>query len=269
MMSRSLLTVLVLPLGSLLLLINTVSAGEEKLVPAQFNQRTDSSGAIWDIQPHGTVSNGTNDCFDTGMMLMVNGRNFSPNGGQQTQDGNELVLTAQFAQISVTRRVLIDAKRQTVRYLELVTNNGKAAQKVALEIRSNLGGQAQQSLWNDGNLAVTGALPKKCVALAAIHQPGNQRPGVVWLIGDSRASVPPTVDIRDQYSYMTRYALDIPPQKTVAVLHYVLQRNNLVGTQLPDVIKPLWRGALIKPAISAAPLPAKKNPNSVHVCPSS
>ncbi len=246
-MSRRLLTVLMMQL----LAVNAVIAGEEKLVPAQFNPRTDSGGNIWDIQPQG-ISNGSNDCFDNGMMLMVNGRNFNPNAPKQTEDGNELVLTGQVNQLSITRRILVDAKRQTVRYLELVTNTGKTPQKVALEIRSQLGSQAQQSVWNDGKPAVAGALPKKCVALGAIHQPGDQRPGVVWLIGDSRAAVPPTIDIRDQYVYMTRYALDIPAQKTVVVLHYVLQRPNLISTQLPEVIKPLWRGALIKPVIPAA-----------------
>lgn len=253
-MSRSLLTVLWLTLVLLmpLLVVNSVIAGEEKLVPAQYNPRTDSGGAFWDIQPHGSVSNGTNDCFDDGMVLLINGRTFSPNDGKQTEDGSELVLTARINQLSITRRILVDTKRQTVRYLELVTNNGKDKQKVALDIRSNLGGQAQQSVWNDGKPALPGALPKKCVALGALHQPGTQRPSVVWLIGDSRAAVPPTIDIRDRYSYITRFALDVPPQQTIAVLHYVLQRNNLVSTQLPAVIKPLWRGALVKPAIPAA-----------------
>ena len=263
-MSRSLLTVLMLmpmlllmlmPLLAPLQAVNALIAGEEKLVPAQFNPRHDSGANSWDIQSQGTVNNGTNDCFDSGMVLMVNGHHFNPNnpnGHKQTEDGNELVLTGLVNQISITRRILVDAKRQTVRYLELVTNTGKTPQKVALEIRSQLGSQTQQSVWNDGKPAVAGALPKKCVALGAIHQPGDQRPGVVWLIGDSRASVPPTVDIHDQYLYMTRYALDIPAQKTVAVLHYVLQRPNLVSAQLPEVIKPLWRGALIKPVIPAA-----------------
>jgi hypothetical protein len=240
------------PLAVLLLVGGILSAGEEKLVPAQFNPRNDTAGTNWDIQPNGCIGDGSNDCFDNGAVLLVSAREIQFRDQKQTQDGAELVLSGNVPKATVIRRILVDAPRQAARYLEIVTNTTPQKIQVVLEVRSRLGDTPAQLVWNDGKPAVSGPLPKKCVALAAIHQPNNGRPGVVWIIGDTRASVPPTVEIRDQRMVVVRYTMDLAPQQSRTVLHYVLQRQGLQAAQLNETIKPLWRHALVKPAIPTA-----------------
>jgi hypothetical protein len=240
------------PLTALLMLAGTLHAGDEKLVPAQFNPRTDSGSNTWDINPDGFIVNGNNDCFDSGAVLLINGNNVSPGERKQTEDGTELVLTARVGQLMVTRRILVDVKRQAVRYLELVTNTGNKQQQIALEVQTNLGNQSSQSLWNDGKPCLSGPLPKKCVALGAIPQNGDNRPGVVWIIGDTRAATPPVISITNQRTYTMRYNLELPPKQSCAILHYLLQRPGLQATQLADIIKPLWKQSLIKPQMPAS-----------------
>lgn len=40
---------------ALLLLVNVLHAGDEKLVPAQLSPRTDSGGSLWDIHANGYI----------------------------------------------------------------------------------------------------------------------------------------------------------------------------------------------------------------------
>ncbi len=237
---------------ALLLLAGVLVGADEKLVPAQMNPRTDAGGSVWDFQANGFVNNGSNDCFDNGAMLQINGRDFTASDRKQTADGSELVLTGKNDQIAIVRRILVDGKRSAARYLEVLTNTGKQKLQVIVEVRSNLGSQATQSAWNDGRLVNSGPLPKKCVALAAIPRPGDSRPGVIWVIGETAAATPPTVEVSNQHSYAVRYTFELAPQQTRVVLHYVLQRPGLQVAQIAEIIKPLWRSALVKPVVPPA-----------------
>ena len=109
-------------LPTLLFLVGALHAGDEKLVPAQLNPRTDSGGSRWDIQANGHIGDGSNDCFDSGAMLLINNRDFNANERQQTVDGSEMVMSGKIDSFSITRRILVDNKRNAARYLELVTN---------------------------------------------------------------------------------------------------------------------------------------------------
>lgn len=239
-------------LPALLFLVGALPAGEEKLVPAQLNPRTDSGGSRWDIHANGYITDGSNDCFDNGAVLLINNRDFNANERKQTADGSELVLSGKSESFSIVRRILVDNKRNAARYLELVTNTSKQKQKIVVTIRSNLGNEAIQSSWNDGKPAANGPLPKKCVALGAITQSGDSRPGVVWIIGETGAATPPTIEIANQRTYSISYNFELAPQQSRAVLHYVLQRPGLQPAQIAEQIKPLWKGQLIKPVMPAA-----------------
>ena len=71
-----------------------VSPPAQRLVPAAYGARTDSQGFSWDINQQGSIDDGTNDCFDGGLILTVNGQQFQTQQSQMTADGSELVLTA-------------------------------------------------------------------------------------------------------------------------------------------------------------------------------
>ena len=62
-----------------------LDASAEVLVNANWNHKTDTLGFRWDIQHNGAINDGTDDCFDGGMMLLVNQNQFNPNDYKMTQ----------------------------------------------------------------------------------------------------------------------------------------------------------------------------------------
>src|SRR5688500_13295995 len=79
-------------------------AQDEKLVPAKFNPQTDKRGNLWDLTPGGFVTNGTNDCFDNGAALRIDGSQVSFPRPQMTADGAEYVYSARHRALTITRR---------------------------------------------------------------------------------------------------------------------------------------------------------------------
>lgn len=225
-------------------------AAEEKLVNAQFQERTDGAGGRWDVQPDGQVGDGTNDCFDNALMLQVNGQPFQPQKPQQTADGAELVLGGQCGAIAVTRRIRLDAKRNVLRYAEVLVNNGSRKEQVTVMLQNQLGGNCQQTVWSDGKPQSGAALPKGCVGLAAIQRPN--RPTVVWLIGEPKTASPPQVAVQGNRMYQFTWTVSLAPKQSQVLFHYVLQRPGMSAAQVPDLIKTLWKSKLLKPELPRA-----------------
>ena len=97
--------------GTLFLLTGLLlsQAADEALVPARFNPLTDSRGNRWDINPSGAISDGTNDCFDNGLALRVNGGDVPFSRPMMTNGGAEYVLTGRSGSLTITRRIRLDA----------------------------------------------------------------------------------------------------------------------------------------------------------------
>jgi len=69
---------------------------------------TENERQRWDIDAHGRVNDGQNDCFDGGLALLVNGAQFHGQNNQMTADGSEFVLSSPIGNVVVTRRILLD-----------------------------------------------------------------------------------------------------------------------------------------------------------------
>ena len=57
------------------------------------NNRTDALGFRWDLNQNGYVGDGTNDCFDNGLMLYSGNHQFQCSQPKMTPNGNELILS--------------------------------------------------------------------------------------------------------------------------------------------------------------------------------
>ncbi|MFP4055437.1 MAG: hypothetical protein ACLF0G_01035 [Candidatus Brocadiia bacterium] len=209
---------------ALLLGLVAASAHGGGLVPANFNLRVDSMGFMWDIDPTGTVRDGSDDCFDNGLALSVNGASFHAAQPMMTPDGSEFVLSAPMGTgLEVTRRIKVDHKRSGARYVEMVENTGRAAANVSLTITSQLGGSCQ--LWlSDTGASSPMALGKKDSGIVAVQQ-GTSRPSVAWVLAGARSKVKPALSVQHGYTFQFTYNLTVPAGKTVSVLHTCAQRR--------------------------------------------
>ena len=101
----------------------------------------DGSGFRWDVQRNGTIADGTNDAYDTGLSLIVAGSFFPQFAEALTEDGaRELsVGPAPAGGLLVRRKIFVPSDDAFARYLEILENPSATPATVVVEIRSNLG----------------------------------------------------------------------------------------------------------------------------------
>ncbi len=230
-----------------------------------FNQRNDNMGFQWDFRPSGVVNDGTNDAFDGGFELQISyqGANvtFNAPAQQQTADGQELVLTQQLPQDMVmTRRVWLDAERALVRYLEVVTNNSKKKQTVTLSINTVLGGNASSTMTADGRtVPASGSkftIEKDDLGIATVP---NGRPSIIHLLAGPRSKVRPTVTNQTHRRYQVAYTFDVPPGKTVSILHMVAQRHSINASDPSLIFEEMFDKQVRQPNVPKELLPTLIN----------
>ena len=151
------------------------TAGKEKLVPARWSHRMDRMGFRWDVNQYGSVNDGTNDAFDGGFYLTVNGRQFRATQSLMTADGKEYVLRMSYGGLNVTRRILVDVARAGIRFLEIVENTQTKPMRAALMVRTQLGSSSAQVFSSEGK-PFAGRLGKKDCGILTVGQ--SSRPSV-------------------------------------------------------------------------------------------
>ena len=74
--------------------VNAQPGVQPFLSPANFNHQTDSLGFRWDVTQMGSINDGTNDCFDNGLVLRMGNNHFQCRQPQMSAANNEFVLSA-------------------------------------------------------------------------------------------------------------------------------------------------------------------------------
>ncbi len=249
--------------------VPTPATPAAKPPPITFTVLTDSLGFRWDVQANGMVTDGTNDCFDGGMVLQVNGQAFPtlPRvSAERIASGRGYMLGATLAGAKVTRRILLDRKRGALRYLEVFENPGKSRLKLGVVLYTTLGGGNRQVLTNTGK-AFPGSLGRKFTGLLALSR--DKRPSVMFLLAGSRSKCRPAVSVSGNRGFVFTYMLDLEPGKTVSLVHLVAQRNampasgarklfgtfcrvsRLIGVEVPKNLRP----TIANFALGGEPLP--------------
>lgn len=239
---------------AVLLVMSAGLAAGEVLTPVAGGRQTnvnDSQGFRWDFDVrNGWVNDGSNDCFDTGLRLNINGQQFQCQQPMQTKDG-ELVLQGQQSGdgVTVTRRIRIEPQLAVVRFLEIVANTSNQPRNVTLLVHSCLGNNAQAVTTTSGG-PVGSTLGPKDVGLFALQTPQNgSRPSVLFILGTAKSAAPPQISAGDGRQFGITYQLTVPPGKRLAIVHLVAQRN-----AVPDVAKEA--AALLK-ALPKMAMPAE------------
>ncbi len=222
-------------------------AAEQALVKAQYSHKTDRLGFRWDVNHTGMINDGSNDCFDGGLTLNVNGTNFSAAQQMMTADGREYVLSnPNMRGLAVTRRVYLDLERGGARYVEVFTNSGNQVVKAQVNLRSNLGSSFSHAITSSGG-AFSGQLGKKDTGVLTISR--GSRPCVLFLVVGRSSKVRPVVSVQSNRTVSCLFNLEVKAGATVALLHWVAQRTAVSAANAADVCAPFYKRRLRDPKV--------------------
>ncbi|MBN2714008.1 MAG: hypothetical protein JXR97_16435 [Planctomycetes bacterium] len=212
----------------------------EKLVPANFNPVNDSLGYSWNLNNNGSIISGTNYAFSNAMQLQVNNNHFYSQQPQMLADGSEFILTGQVNGIMITRRIMIDKKAGTVRWVDVFENPTGAPMSMMVKYYSGFNGR-YQSMVSDQGTNQPNTLSNKEEGFFVYQMPNNNRPSSLFWFGSAKSKLKPTIMSSNQYDVQVDYNLSIPAGKSAALIVGLAQRNAAMvpsGKQLDKLFKP-------------------------------
>lgn len=225
------------------------------LVPATFGKNIqDSLGHQWDIDQRGTIRYGTNRGFSSAGQLIVNGSAFSPSQQMMTADGKEYVLTWTRSGVQITRRVRVDVKTATLRYVEIFHNPGNAPVTLDVKVMTNLRTSVKDVLTDTGRV-ISGGGSSRILSASPLPPSGNvgvpvlgdkdcgllitrsssSYPAVLVYLAGARSKLKPTLQRQGSYQFLFTYPVTVPAKKKVALVHGLAQRK-FSGTPNPKTL---------------------------------
>jgi len=191
---------------------------------------TDGAKYQWDISAHGQVSDGTNDAYDGGMRLSVNGSNWSHSGnGRRSKDGHEVEIGPWTrGSLRIWRRIYVDPKVGYCRWIDIFENTSASTEQVRLKYYTNIGGSVDTTYTTSGKAALTDA----DWGLITGQSSGGSRPALVHIFASRSARVRPS--LRWQLNSDSLYydlAVKIPAKSPVAVCLFEAQRRPYAEAQ--------------------------------------
>lgn len=191
----------------------------------------DARGMQWMVYQQGFFRvQGNTPIFGQGAAASVNGNSVNGNVGQARLDPEtgELVLEAINLQngLYLTRRISVNRQESYVRYIDIVRNSTGQEKTVNLDVRSQFNEQIQSA-----QQVLDPRLKDRELALSAGFQSGTVV-YEVYAFSGSRAQLDVTPQPENN-SMMGSYALSVPANKEVAVVHVhgiVIQEEAVTDT---------------------------------------
>ena len=189
----------------------------------------DGLGFEWDIQRYGYIGDGTDDAYDGGHRLYVNGSSFPGFDTATTElDGYQFVIgPATFGSIEVVRKVFISPDGAFARWIEILTNTSGVGETVNVEIYTNLGSDDEEEFaaTSTGDATFTEDDAWIVTDDTALGGTGED-PAVVHVLRGLGGAVPVARVSGGQGTGDIRYEYDVyvPPLGQAAAMHYGAQR---------------------------------------------
>ncbi len=174
----------------------------------------------WDIQQDGSIQEGSNDAYNSGLYLY----DFPTVPNAQTEDGGrELVLgTATIRDLDVERKIYIPEDQAWARYLEVYTNPTDAAisYRVALETDLGSNGDTRIIETSSGDQDFNG---NDTWVVTDDSNDGGEDPTMLHVVAGGNADIHP-IDTYFSYDYLVvNYDLTLQPGETQIVMHFAAQ----------------------------------------------
>ena len=178
----------------------------------------------WDISNNGSVSNGSDDAYDGGMQLQVNGSGFSGfSSGRIDATGTEVEIGPwRHQNLSIYRRIFVNRERGYCRWVDIFENNQASDITVSLRYYSNMGEGTQRTYTTAGKAKLT----KRDWSIITAGNPGSSRPAIVHVFASPTAKLKPEFRFtKGNDNLFYHYSLRVPAGKTVAVCFFEAQRR--------------------------------------------
>ncbi|MBX2851666.1 MAG: hypothetical protein KTR15_07980 [Phycisphaeraceae bacterium] len=198
-------------------------ANQQALVNAQWTNRNDSLGMMWDLRNGGYVDDGTNNCFNNAMLLQVSNNNVNFTSHQMTLNGQLYVFNGNHGAIQINRRVTIDPKFPGLRYVDTFYNPSQQPVTVPATYYTRISSNAQAILTDTGSAFNSGTLGKKDSGLV-LFRTGAQ-PSVVLQFSAPGSKIKPTITNSNNYQFQVTYNLQVPAGKKVTLISGIGQRT--------------------------------------------
>jgi hypothetical protein len=185
----------------------------------------DDLGFEWDIRPYGYVSDGTDDAYDGGHRLSIDGVSFPAFSTATTElDGYQFVIgPATFGDIEVARKVFISPDGAFARWIEILTSTSDVGQTVNVEIYTNLGSDDEAFTdTSSGDTFFTEDDVWIVTDDTALGGTGDD-PAVVHVLSGAGSALPVTSVYGGQGEGEVGFVY-VPPLGQAAVMHYGAQR---------------------------------------------
>jgi len=192
---------------------------------------TDGAGFRWDIYVnHGQVNDGTNDAYDGGMQLQVNGSTFNVRSpGRLSADGREIEIGPwPSGSVNVSRRIYVDPTVGYCRWIDIFANTSSQARTLTLRYYSNVGAAVQMTYTTGGKAD----LRPQDWGIVTSGSVGGSRPAIVHVFAGRNAKVRPQFQYsRNSDNLFYHHTLKIPPKRTVALCLIEAQRRPYAAAQ--------------------------------------
>ena len=189
----------------------------------------DGTNFMWDVSNDGSIGDGTNDAFDGGLLVVVNGAQ-SPYHFEATTEegGREIVIGPDaVAGVLLSRKVFVPADDAFARYLEVLENPGSSPTTIRVEVTTNLGsdGGTQLVATSDGDARFSTA--DNFIVTDDIDAAGD--PTIAHIFSDATAALQPSsvfTNAPPDDTIQFDFDVLLPPGGTAIVLHFAVQSAN-------------------------------------------
>ena len=181
----------------------------------------DGENYIWDVSYDGSITDGSNDAFDGGLVLS----GFPMLSSAILAGGRELWLgPTNVSGLQITRRIYVPANQGYARFLEVIRNAGGAAVTTTVRLDSNLGSDSSTVIVGTSSGDTTFTVADDWIVTDDTDGSGD--PTVTHVIANSSAVARPSA-----VSYSTgmlgyQYSVTVPPGETRIVMHFAAQSAN-------------------------------------------
>ncbi len=188
---------------------------------ASYYNLTDGSGFLWDFNSYGSVQEGTQYSYSSGMMLLVGDKAFRSNTAWANEDGTEFELgPTPMGGLTVHRRIRVYDDLPLARWLDILTNNSSREISTRVTYRTGLRYGLSETITSSGDAAWS---PDDWWVVTATARPGT--PSLLHVVCDERSEIRPDV-IANTRQIMLTYDLKVPPQQTVVLCHFESQNRS-------------------------------------------
>ena len=239
-------------------------------LPSEFEEWRDLAGFSWQLTRQGALKSGDVPYLQNGMALSIGGGSFEVesgdrlDGGAPDLGGARIELRGKVGEIGVIRDILFDAKRGGVRILDTFSNQGKDPAASRVDYKSSFQSSWQDLHGTEGRILSPkpgAGMGSRDFGVVVKFSASEGRHDTLFITSADRDALRPNIAYSSELRELTLiHDLAIPPGKSVALLHWIVQRNLRSPADAEQALRPFFqRRRLIDPMVDEPIIPLVAN----------